>query len=147
MNFNIALCGIFFTSLIFHFSAVSMMSIDKTYRSLMYGSDYSYCNHTNLCPCRGSIISPVVDIKYVAAIVMLMLTQQPMLVCLISAAIFANSYIRYMSNVYKYKYVFDANVALTMFLCVWIAIYYGLFTNDTFVPYLMLLFSGCVVGQ
>lgn len=142
-NSSPLVCVIFFVTLVFHFLAVSMISIDTSYNYNICIDDYN--GHNYICHCRGSIISPVIDVKYVFAMMILVITHQPVLMCMISSIIFANSYLKYMTNTHKNRYVFNKNVSLALFLCAWISIYYCTIP-DTFVPYLMLLASGCVVG-
>ncbi len=142
MDYNLFLCVIFIISLLSHFTVMSMISIDNAY--YLY-DDMDYRNNSYLCNYKGSIILPTVDIRYVFAMMMLVITQQHTIMCILSAIIFANSYLKYMGKSYKNIYAFNPDIALTLFLCFWISVYY-IIIPDKFVSYLMLLGSGCIIG-
>ena len=145
-SFDPLLCGTFCVSLLFHFYCASLILMNANYTYYTNNCkkcNYDKCSVYSSCDCQPSILSPHVDIKYVFAMMMLVITNQCELMCIVSSAVFINAYIKYFINSYKYKHNFDNNVALALFLSFWLSVYY-ISKPDTFVPYMMLLASGSV---
>lgn len=146
---NQFICAIFFITLLLHFCVISIMSIEREYNRYFgdylqdYSQDYLQCRFINHNCCKNINISYLIDIKYVLIMIILITTNQPVLMCIVSSIMFANSYLNYMIRICKCTCPIDKNISLLLFLCIWISLYYTTIPN-TFVPYLMMIGSGCV---
>lgn len=147
------LCILFFITLFFHFCFVSKLLINKLdYENKYHNYSNEYLNYSeenfnysNKFNNFNNIISSKIDIKYVVLIVILILAKQKELISLLNIIIFTNSYIQYMIifNKISNKTNFNQNISLMLFLCVWISINFLIF-DDTYIPYLMSIGSGCL---
>ena len=104
-------------------------------------------NHDSYPP---DIISFQVDIRYVIMIMILVVTDETGLMYGISGIMFTLSYLQYFSYVKKHNCNFDKGVLMSLFVGIWLCIYFGITDSNSFMPptsmisYLMLVLSSCI---
>lgn len=159
-NFNFLLCFTFFVSLILHFILVTIHEIQKNHFNLNKNKNsdtfcYNYCETYN----NKNIFSTSVDIKYVFIVLCLISMKQHFLILGLSSILYFSAYLKYMSIVADFLYkcngnihiyslnTFNKNIALLLFLCAWLSIYYCVVGVDGFISYILLILSLCVTDS